>query len=125
MILKYYGVLGISLFIHTMNNLFLSIIRSHLFLAFSSFMFLFGLYYKSENSILYALMISFGIIGIYNGHRLWKFRQKLLPTDINEWTFKHKRKLLFLSVVALSISMSIYCLFFSDFIFYGYQRYRV
>ena len=100
-----------------MNNLFISIIRSHLFLAFSSFIFLFGLYSKSENSILYALMISFGIIGIYNGHRLWKFRQKLLPTDIYEWTFKHKRKLIFLSVVTLSISMSVYCLFFSDFIF--------
>lgn len=117
MILKYDGVLRTSLFINSMNNLLRSIVRSHLFLSFSSFVFLFGLYSKSENSLLYALMISFGIIGIYNGHRLWKCRQRQLPTEIYNWTFKHKRKLIFLSVVALSISISIYGLFFSGYLF--------
>ena len=100
-----------------MNNLLISVVRSHLFLSFSSFVFLFGMYSKSENYLLYALMISFGIIGMYNGHRLWKFRQRQLPEDVYQWTSRYKRALFFLSLFALTLSMSIYGLFFSDFVF--------
>jgi len=79
-------------------------------------MFLYGMYIKSDNSVLYALMISFGIIAMYNGHWLWKFRQTQLPKDIYEWTSMNRRKLFFLAVFALLLSVSIYGLFFGEFI---------
>ncbi len=66
------------------------LIRSHLFLASASFVFLIGIQHNSKLTWIYALMISMGVIGIYNSHRLWKYNRNRLPEYMQKWTFRNK-----------------------------------
>ncbi len=89
------------------------LVRSHILLAFHSFIFLFGLYFEYSHSWLYALMISLGVIGIYNSHRLWKFKKKRLPDAIYDWTLLNKRSIYVLAVIPTLTSMLLYFWLFS------------
>ena len=64
---------------------------------------LFGL-----EGIVYALMISFGIIGIYNLHRLWKFKMGRLPNYINDWTGLNKKSIYVLALIPTLVAMLLY-----------------
>lgn len=96
-----------------MKSILKYLIRSHLFLSLCSFFFLFGLHYEYELSFIYALMISFGIIGVYNAHRLWKFKKGRLPEYMKDWVFLYRNSILALSITTISAAMLLYYLFFS------------
>ena len=96
-----------------MNKAFKYLLRSHLFLAVCSFVFLFGLHYDYDFSSLYSLMISLGIVGVYNAHRLWKFKKNRLPFYMREWTSMNKKSLSFLAIIPTIIAMLLYYFLFS------------
>ena len=95
-----------------MNSIFKYLIRSHLFLALCSFIFLVGLQKESSLSWIYALMISMGIIGVYNSHRLWKYGKNRLPGYMKEWTSVNKRSLYFLAIIPTIFAALLYYSFF-------------
>ncbi len=96
-----------------MNHIFKYLLRSHILLAIHSFVFLFGLYFEQTSSWVYALMISLGIIGIYNSHRLWKLKKGRLPNEIYEWTVLHKRSIYLLAIIPTLMAMLLYFWLFS------------
>ena len=53
-------------------------------------------------------MISFGIIGIYNLHRLWKFKMGRLPNSINDWTALNKKSIYVLALIPTLMAMLLY-----------------
>ena len=89
------------------------LIRSHILLAVFSFFFLYGLNFYYQGAFTYSLTISFGILGVYNFHRLWKFKKGRLPLEINSWTFYNRRSIWFFSVSMLISAMTLYLIFFS------------
>ena len=96
-----------------MNHIFKYLLRSHILLAIHGFVFLFGLYFEQTSSWVYALMISLGIIGIYNSHRLWKLKKGRLPNEIYEWTVLHKRSIYLLAIIPTLMAMLLYFWLFS------------
>lgn len=89
------------------------LIRSHILLAVFSFVFLYGLHYHCQGAFTYSLTIAFGIVGMYNSHRLWKFKKGRLPQEIHLWTLSNQRSLLFFSLSMLLSAMTLYLIFFS------------
>ena len=83
-------------------------------LALFSFFFLYGLHYDSQGSFIYSLTIAFGIIGVYNSHRLWKLKKGRLPNEIHVWTLNNRRSILLLALSMLLSAMVLYAIFFSD-----------
>lgn len=96
-----------------MKNIVKTLIRSHLFLSTCSFVFLFGLYHEYENSFIYSFMISMGIIGVYNGHRLWKLNKGRLPDTMHNWTLLNKNPIFILTIISTLIAVMLYFIFFS------------
>lgn len=96
-----------------MNDILKYLLRSHIVLALHSFIFLFGLYFEHKYSWIYALMISLGIIGIYNSHRLWKLKKGRLPTVIHDWTLLNKRTIYVLAIIPTLLAMFFYFWLFS------------
>lgn len=88
------------------------LIRSHLFLALASFVFFIGIQSYSELIWIYAFMISMGIIGIYNSHRLWKYNRNRLPEHMQKWTFQNKTPIYILSIIPTFLASFIYLYFF-------------
>ena len=91
-----------------MNDILKYLLRSHILLAIYSFFFLYGLYFEYPSSWVYALMISFGIIGIYNLHRLWKLKRGRLPNPIKEWTVLNKKSIYVLALIPTLMAMLLY-----------------
>lgn len=89
------------------------LIRSHIFLALFSFVFLYGLNINYEGALTYSLTICLGIIGVYNSHRLWKYHKGSLPSDIHLWTLNNYRSLLILALSNLVASSILYSIYFS------------
>ena len=58
-------------------------------------------------------MISLGIIGIYNSHRLWKLKKGRLPNAIHDWTLLNKRSIYVLAIIPTVMSMLLYFWLFS------------
>ena len=96
-----------------MNDILKYLLRSHIVLALHSFIFLCGLYFEHRHSLAYALMISLGIIGIYNSHRLWKLKKGRLPNAIHDWTLLNKRSIYVLAIIPTVMSMLLYFWLFS------------
>ena len=76
-------------------------IRSHIHLAIFSFVYILGLYKANQYAPYYALMFAFGILSIYNFHRLWKLRRGDLPGVILNWLEANKASVIFLSIITL------------------------
>lgn len=96
-----------------MKGIVKALIRSHLFLSTCSFVFLFGLYHEYENSFIYSFMISMGIIGVYNGHRLWKLNKGRLPDTMHNWTLLNKNPIFILTIISTLSAVMLYFIFFS------------
>ena len=90
------------------------LIRSHILLAVFSFFFLYGLHSHHEDAFTYSLTIAFGIVGVYNAHRLWKYKKGRLPNEIHSWTLSNKRSILFFSFSMLLSAVVLYAKFFSS-----------
>ena len=89
-------------------------IRSHIHLAIFSFVYILGLYNGSEYSPYYALMFAFGILSMYNFHRLWKLRSGDLPVVILNWLGANKSSVILLSIISLILAGFIYARYFSQ-----------
>lgn len=98
--------------IFTMKYVLKFLIRSHLFLALASFVFFIGIQSYSELIWIYAFMISMGIIGIYNSHRLWKYNRKRLPEHMQKWTFRNKTSIYILSIIPTFSASFLYLYYF-------------
>ena len=90
------------------------LIRSHILLAVFSFVFLYGLHNHYQGAFTYSLTIAFGIIGVYNAHRLWKFKKGRLPIEIHLWTLSNRKSILFFALSMLLSAMTLYVIFFSS-----------
>ena len=89
-------------------------IRSHIHLAIFSFVYILGLYNGSEYSPYYALMFAFGILSMYNFHRLWKLRSGDLPVVILNWLGANKSSVIFLSIISLILAGFLYARYFAQ-----------
>ena len=89
-------------------------IRSHLHLAIFSFVYVSALYKENAYSTHYALMFAFGILSIYNFHRLWKLRRGDLPYGILVWLKSNKLSIAMLSFSSVISTMYIYLSYFSE-----------
>lgn len=88
------------------------LIRSHLFLASASFVFLIGIQDNSKLTWIYAFMITMGVIGIYNSHRLWKYNRNRLPEHMQKWTFRNKTSIYILSIIPTCSASFLYLYYF-------------
>ena len=88
------------------------LIRSHLFLASASLVFLIGVQHNSKLTWIYAFMISMGVIGIYNSHRLWKYNRNRLPEYMQKWTFRNKTAIYILSIIPTFSASFLYLYYF-------------
>ena len=93
-------------------------IRSHLHLAIFSFVYVLGLYKENAYATYYALMFAFGILSIYNFHRLWKLRRGDLPNGILVWLKNNEFSVAILSLSSIVITIYLYVSYFS-------QQYRI
>ena len=89
-------------------------IRSHIHLAIFSFIYILGMYKENEYSLYYALMFAFGILSIYNFHRLWKLRGGDLPDVILNWLEANKASVISLSIVSLVAASYLYARYFAQ-----------
>ena len=60
-------------------------------------------------------MISMGVIGIYNSHRLWKYNRNRLPEYMQKWTFRNKTYFIYI----LSIIPTFFSFIFISLLFFG------
>lgn len=88
-------------------------IRSHLHLAIFSFVYVSGLYKAEVHSTYYALMFAFGILSIYNFHRLWKLGRGDLPDLVLKWLEINKYSISILSVCSILCTVYLYVNYFS------------
>lgn len=89
-------------------------IRSHIHLAIFSFVYILGLYKANQYAPYYALMFAFGILSIYNFHRLWKLRRGDLPGVILNWLEANKASVIFLSIISLLLAGVLYARYFAQ-----------
>ena len=89
-------------------------IRSHIHLAIFSFIYIHGIYNGNEYSPYYALMFAFGILSIYNFHRLWKLRRGDLPDVILNWLEANKASVIFISIISLLSAGYLYARYFAQ-----------
>jgi len=61
------------------------ILNSSILLAFFAFAFTFGLHYSWQEKVTYSTAVFFSIIGIYNFHRLYKFKNNQLTESLKIW----------------------------------------
>lgn len=87
-------------------------IRSHLHLASFCFIYVFGLYSINTNAWIYALMLSLGILGIYNAHRLWKDYTNDLPDYILDWLSTNRFSVIIISTCSSAGALFLYLSFF-------------
>lgn len=83
-------------------------IRTHFHLAIFSFVYIVGLYKRDTESIVYAAMFSFGILAIYNSHRLYKLKSRELPESVFIWVNAHKWMVLGIAITSLIVSLALY-----------------
>jgi 4-hydroxybenzoate polyprenyltransferase len=89
-------------------------IRSHLHLAIFSFVYVLGLYKGNLYTPYYALMFAFGILSIYNFHRLWKLKRGDLPDIILKWLVANKVSIASLSIISLFLTIYLYLSYFAQ-----------
>jgi hypothetical protein len=77
------------------------ITNSSILLALYSFAFTFGLHSSWEEKTSYSSAIFFSVLGIYNFHRLYKFRKNQLNFPLSQWLAKNLRIIQLLSLVGM------------------------
>jgi hypothetical protein len=61
------------------------ILNSSILLGFFAFVFTFGLHHNWQQKVTYSASVFFSIIGIYNFHRLYKFKNNQLNESLKIW----------------------------------------
>ncbi len=61
------------------------ILNSSILLGFFAFVFTFGLHHNWHDKVTYSAAVFFSIIGIYNFHRLYKFKNNQLNDSLKIW----------------------------------------
>ncbi len=61
------------------------ILNSSILLGFFSFVFTFGLHHNWHEKVTYSAAVFFSVIGIYNFHRLYKFKNNQLTESLRIW----------------------------------------
>ena len=89
-------------------------LNSSILLALFSFVFTFGLHSNWEDKWSYSSAIFLSVLGIYNFHRLYKFRKNQLNFPLSQWLAKNLRIIQLLSLVGM-LSSSILFFFLLKF----------
>ena len=61
------------------------ILNSSILLGFFAFVFTFGLHHNWHEKVTYSAAVFFSVIGIYNFHRLYKFKNNQLTESLRIW----------------------------------------
>ena len=98
-----------------MNKILEFGIRTHLHLALFSLVYVLGLYKQSADAFAYAAMFSFGILAIYNFHRLYKFKNRELPDTIYLWVKRLKWPIVGIAITSMVATVSLYICYFGQY----------
>jgi len=94
---------------------FLFFFHSYVLLAFVAFIFSLGILPHSLFSLEFSSAIALAVFGVYNGHRLLKFRQSKLTREMNEWLSKNLLAISSFVVFGLVLSCVLFIHLFSLF----------
>ena len=85
---------------------FLFFFHSYGFLSFCAFIFSLGILSQSSFSLEFSSAIALAVFGVYNAHRLLKFRQSKLTREMNAWLSMSKNLLAIRSFVVFGVALS-------------------
>ncbi len=111
-------ILAFKVFFHLLmkrTKTFLFLFHSYGFLAFCAFILSLGILPQSLFSLEFSSAIALAVFGVYNGHRLLKFRQSKLTREINEWLSKNLLAIRSFVVFGLALSCVLFIHLFSLF----------
>jgi hypothetical protein len=94
---------------------FLFFFHSYVLLAFVAFIFSLGILPHSLFSLEFSSAIALAVFGVYNGHRLLKFRQSKLTREMNAWLSKNLLAIRSFVVFGLVLSCVLFIHLFSLF----------
>jgi len=99
----------------TLNNTPLFFFHSYGFLSFCAFIFSLGILSQSSFSLEFSSAIALAVFGVYNAHRLLKFRQLKLTREMSAWLIKNLLAIRSFVVLGLVLSCVLFIHLFSLF----------
>ena len=99
----------------TLNKTPLFFFHSYGFLSFCAFIFSLGILSQSSFSLEFSSAIALAVFGVYNAHRLLKFRQSKLTREMSAWLSKNLLAIRSFVVLGLVLSCVLFIHLFSLF----------